>query len=419
MSDEARELLRAGDIPGLLRHLRFNADDMEQAEMARLMEEAAARSGFDDLRQAAAAVAADPDDPGKLYDYGYACVERGVSYLAIPALRRALVLAPGAQPLLNELVSALEDEIRHAEAVAVLDENAATLRPWPDRYLLAFNALMAGDLARATAEARRLPEPEDHRWLPARDRLARMLDRADAVRAVSPLDRRDLRGWHFALTGGVLATISPFGFDDGMTGRYAYTGDAFGGCRRTLDRLRQILDAAGRRPTVVGLLPDRSSHILGLAAAGLFGLPAEPFDPARPDALVVAYDLNEFDTGGLWERAPGQVLFEHATCWTDPPQVSADVSGFLHQTVTHPWGERLHVEPDGSVQRLPPDDRPVEELAAEIVHAAPTSYEGEDGAPPDSDEALAHLVASVRNHWLTGPRHRVRSPGPVPSSRFL
>jgi hypothetical protein len=419
MSDEARELLRAGDIPGLLRHLRFNAEDMQQTEVARLIGEAAAQSGFDDLRQAAAAVAADPDDPGKLYEYGYACVERGVSYLAVPALRRALDLAPGAPSLLTELVAALEDEARHAEAVAVLDEHAAALQPWPGRYLLAFNALMAGDLDRATAEARRLPEPKDRDWLPARDRLARMLDRAHAVRAVSPLDRRDLRGWHFALTGGVLATLSPFGFDDGMTGRYAYTGDSFGGCRRTLDRLRLILDAAGRGPEVVALLPDRSSHILGLAAAGLLGLPAEPFDPARPDALVVAYDLNEIDAGGLRERAPGQVLFEHATCWTDPPQVSADVSGLLHQTVTPPWGERLHADPDGSVRRLPPDERPVEELAAEIVHADPLTHEGEDGAPPDTDEALAHLVASVRDQWLTGPRHRVGSPGPVPSSRFL
>ncbi|MBX6766774.1 MAG: hypothetical protein IRY90_06430 [Actinomadura rubrobrunea] len=371
VSDEAQALLQSGDIPGLLRHLRAHADGMEQAEVARLIAEAAARSGFEDLREAAVAVAADPSDPQKLYDYGYACVERGVSFLAIPALRAALALVPGERVLLTELVAALEDE-----------------------------------------------------WLPARDRLARMLGWARAVRAVSPLDTRDLRGWHFVLTGGVLATLSPFGFDDGMTGRYAYMGDGYATCRRSLDRLRLILAAAGREPTAVGLLPDRSSRILGLAAAEVLGLPAEPFDPARPDVLVVAYDLNETDLDeaaarGLWEPPPGQVLFEHATCWTDPPPVSADISGFLHQTVTKPWGERLRFDPDGgNVEQLPPDERPAEDLAAGIVGTDPAEEVGDGTVPQDSDEVLSRFVAAVRDHWPSGPRDRVRSPGPVPSSRF-
>ncbi|MFC5746084.1 hypothetical protein [Actinomadura rugatobispora] len=419
MITEAWALLDAGDIPGLLGHLRFNAESMEQAEVARLLEGAAARSGFDDLREAAAAVAADPARPQTLYAFGHACVERGVSFLAVPALRSALTMAPRSTAVLNELVAALEDEVRHAEAVTVLDEHTAILRPWPDRYLVAYNALMAGDLARATGEAERLSVPKDDHWLPARDRLARMLARAHAIRAVSPLDAKDLRGWHFVLSGGVLATLSPYGFDAGMTGRYAYMGDGYGGCRRSLDRLRLILAAAGREPKVIGLLPDRSSHILGLAAARVLGLPAEPFAPGRPDTLVVAYNLNETDVSELWERTPGQVLFEHATCWTTPAPVSADVSGFLHQAVTEPWGEGLRQGTDGSLQRIPPDERPVEELADEIVQAAPLLDEGDGATPPDRDEALHHLVALIRDHWLSGPRSRVRSPGPVPSSRFL
>jgi hypothetical protein len=56
MSD-ARALLESGDVAGLIRHLRFNADSMELAAVARLMEGAAALSGFDDMREAAAAMA--------------------------------------------------------------------------------------------------------------------------------------------------------------------------------------------------------------------------------------------------------------------------------------------------------------------------------------------------------------------------
>ena len=425
---EARTLLENGDIAGLIRHLRFNAETMELEEIGRLMEGAAARMGFDDMREAAAEMAA-RQEPQELYDFGYACVERGVAFLAIPALRAAVGMLPDEPALRMELVAALEREDRHTEAVAALETHVDALDPWPARYLLAYNALMAGDLGRAEREAALLPAPADDAWAPARDRLARMVGRARAVRTVSPLDGRDLRGWHFVIGGGVLARISPYGFDDGMNGRFAFTTDDYGTCRRSLDRLRLILDAAGRRPGSVGLLPDRSSRVLGTAAARLFGLPAEPFDPGRPDALVVAYDLNEalstepgLDEAaleGLLERAEGQVLYEHATCWTDPPPVSADVSGLLHQVVKTPWDERFRMPPGGEPDTVPPDGRPVEELADEIVRAVPEQDdEAGAGAPPDPDEGLARLVAAVGGRWLTGPRDAARSPGPVPSSRF-
>ncbi|TDD77739.1 hypothetical protein E1293_25850 [Actinomadura darangshiensis] len=417
MSD-ARAFLASGDIAGLIRHLRFNADGMELGEVARLMAGAAAMSGFDDMQEAATAVAVQ-QEPQQLYDFGYACIERGIAFLAIPALTRALEMLPDEPLLLLELVSALERENRHADAVAVLEPRVDALEPWPARYLLAHNALFAGDLARAEHEAGRLPVPDDQVWLPARDRLARMITRGQVVRGVSPLDATDLRGWHFVLGGSFVLTLSPYGFDAGMTGRFAYTADGFPACRRSLDRLRLVLDAAGRRPTSVGLLPDRSSRVLGLAAARLLGLPAEPFAPGRPDVLAVAYDLNETDVETLHERAEGQVLFEHATCWTEPPAVSADVTGFLHQVAKSPWGEQLRVSDDGQPETVPPDERPEEELAAEIIAADPHEDEEGDGAtPPDPDERLVAFARAVGGRWLTGPRDMVHSPGPVPSSRF-
>jgi hypothetical protein len=91
------------------------------------------------------------------------------------------------------------------------------------------------------------------------------------------------------------------------------------GCAAALGRLRLILDAA---PQSVALPPDRSSQILGAAAAAVLGLPSADFDPGTPMAhtLVVAYDLTKTDPGAvaaLRHRAPGQILFERATCWTE------------------------------------------------------------------------------------------------------
>ena len=80
---------------------------------------------------------------------------------------------------------------------------------WHHRFQYVYNALMAGSLDKAADGFGRLPEPEDAAWAPAREKVRRMLARAGIARAVTPLDNQDLRGWHYVLTGGVLASLSP------------------------------------------------------------------------------------------------------------------------------------------------------------------------------------------------------------------
>ena len=259
--------------------------------------------------------------------------------------------------------------------------------------------------------------------------MRRILARAGTARAVTSLDRQDLRGWHYVLTGGVLATLSPYGFS-AMTGRWAYLSDSAGGCAAALQRLRLILGAAGTVPEAVALLPDRSSRILGAAAAAVLGLPTADFDPAKPTAncLVVAYDLTRTDpdaVAALRERVPGQVLFERATRWTDPPRVTADISGLLVQTVVPPWAGQMRRFDDGTVGQGPEDNRPAKAVAAEIARAMPEPDEGDGSAPPDPDEGLRCFVEVVTapgtrdGGWLSGIREHIPDAGPVPSSRFL
>jgi hypothetical protein len=424
MSEElvkARELVAAGDVSAVMRHLRFTAARIPMADLAGVVGWSAGQAGFDDLVTAAAAVAANPEDPQALYDFGYAGIERGVSYLSIPALSEALRLAPDSSGILTELVCAMEIEGRHRDAMVLLSERDATLRDWPDRYFLVFNAVMAGDLEVAFREFDRLSDP-DEQWRGPRDRIGRMLSRARHVRTFSSLGETALRDWHFVVAGGILATLAPYGFDKGMTGRHAFTQDGYGNCRAGLRRLSLILDAAGAGVKTVSLLPERSSRILGLAAAEVLGLPAVPFDAARPDTVVVAYDLNDVDpevAGSLRQRVQGQILFEHATCWTDAPAVSADVSVLLGQTIIAPWAPRLGRQADGTTGQGPADDRAEEELAAEIVAADGELAVGDGATPELGDTAFSAFVARVAPLWLDGTRDRVRSPGPVGSSRFL
>lgn len=416
---KAWESLDSGDIPGALRQLRSDTDDLPLAEVALVVARAAEAAGFDDLKSAADALAARPDRPQELYDFGYACVERGVAYLAVPALREALRLVPGSKAALRELVSAYEREERHGEAVEVLAAHESELADWPDRYLLVHNALMAGDLELARRRHALLTEPEDPQWAPARARQNRMLERAAAV---GPLDRTDLRGWQYVLGGTVLGTLSPYGFGAGMSGRYAWLQDTYDQCLRGLSRLKVVLEAAAVRPTSVSLLPDRNSRILGLAAAEVLGLPALDFEPDRTDTVVVAYDLNDVApelVGLLFERTSGQVLHEHAGCWTDAPAVTPDSVTLLHQSATAPWEGVLRQSEDGGVERSAPDGRPEAEIAADIVAADPAPDEGDGETPADPDERLTEFVAAVRDTWLQGDRAHLSSSGPVPSSRFM
>ncbi|MGW4290943.1 tetratricopeptide repeat protein [Streptomyces sp. NPDC004673] len=425
---KAWEALDSSDVPGALRLLRGAAEEAPLAEVALVVERAATAADFTDLAGAASTLAAGSEEPRALFDFGYACIERGVPYLAIPALRVALRAAPDSLGILRELVSAYEGEGRHREAADELARHEDRFADWPDRYLLVFNSLMAGDLAAARRHHASLDDPEDQIWQPTRERQNWMLRRAADAEQAGPLDRTDLRGWQYVIGGTVLGTVSPYGFDAGMTGRYAFLQDEEALCLRGLLRLRTLLEATGVRPRSVSLLPDRDSRVLGLAAAEVLGLPAEPFAPGRGDTVVVAYDLNVLAEhedgpeilGQLLERTPGQVLHEHASCWTDPPAVTADSVTLLHQVVTAPWGAQLRQGADGGVERGPSDDRPEQELAASIVSGMkePVTDTGDDEGPDDSDEVFTAFAAAVRGTWLQGRRARLSSPGPVPSSRF-
>jgi hypothetical protein len=268
-------------------------------------------------------------------------------------------------------------------------------------------------------------------------RLSGMLGRVALLTGVELLDEpvpapedprdtlgaADLRGWHFALNGGLLTTLSPYGADAGMNGRYAYLAETYASCHWALRRLAAVLEATGRRPPTVGLLQDRSSRILGIAAAEVLGVRAWDWRPQMEGALVVAYSLSDAAPhvlNGL-SGAPGQILVEHATNWTDPPPVAADLTTFLHQVVVPPWAARQLPAPNGEgwVDE-PPDLRPEREIAAEILAAPAVPDPGDGSAPDDPDSAVVAFARRVARLWATGQGHRDRvwSPGPVRSSRF-
>ncbi|WP_406278680.1 hypothetical protein [Embleya sp. NBC_00896] len=410
-ADRARALIAAGDVGGALNHLRRTADTIDSADLAHVTEALAQRVQYLELVIHASVLMAYPGNAEALYKFGCACNDHNAPFLAIPALREALRMYPDAENVRGELVAAYQQEYRYAEAVAVLTEYEAELPEWPEGYSLAYNTLLTGDIEGAAARYARMSPPEDPQWQHLDDRLRSALGNVGAARAVGPLDDRDLRGWHFVLTGGVLATLSPYGSGAGESGRWIRLRDDYAMCLHGLRRLRLVPAATGRAPTTVSLLSDRDSHILGL--------PALPFAPGRRDTVVVAYDLNTVGRPTLravYDRAPEQILFEHATCWSEPSPIAPDLSTLLVQSVVAPWGERPRRGGDG-VERIAADERAVEEVARDIVAAGPYDASGDGTTAPDPDETLTAFATAIAPHWLTGTRDRPAAPGPVRANR--
>jgi hypothetical protein len=329
--------------------------------------------------------------------------------LAANALLQADELKPRDASILAELCIALENLMLSRVA---LDK----LRSGPDepllRYLLAFHHIMLGQLAEAELIVSS-PRPNSDGELDFMfSCLERILARARVLDDL--LKTQPLRAWHMALNACLLLHISPHGFPEPMGGRYAYVQDRYEFCHEALVLLQTALPA---KPATVWTLSDRNSRILATATAQFLGAPLQDWRPHAGPGLVVVYDLDQCPAE-FWEhigqRRAGQWLWVHASCWTDPPPVSPDITSFLYQTNVSPWTKgRLQVSPDsGRVEPQPEDTASEAELAQRILDGA-EELESIGGV-----EALAQFVERFPLPSDEGRRERQRVGSPVPSARF-
>ena len=367
----------------------------------------AARRGATELAELAAEVASDPDSPDRLYDLGYALIDANASSIAASVLWWCLALVGDSEEVVSELVSALETALAHADAFALLEARAALrAHSFMCEYLYAFNAAMIGrlDVVReALTRLRAAPDggaPDDAAAM--RTAIAAIVERADRVGDTCPLDANDLRGWHYVLTGSLVAHQSPYGWPAPMHGRYAWLSDSSARIATGLDRLGPLA-AAANAPCVYAP-PGRSHEIVARAAAQRLGLPLMPWPSigAPAPGIVALYDLADLpaELGKLVPRRAGQVIYAHATPWTRDCPIAPDVTTVLYQGLAAPWDER--------------DLRPAEVIAAEIA-ASP----GLGVADLAADEP-ARWSALVERVWplAPGPRGRAWAGGPVRSNRF-
>ena len=376
----------------------------------------AARRGATTLADLAAAAVADPDSPDRLYELGYALIDAGAPAVAATVLWRCLALVGDSEEVVCELVSALESALEYRDALAILEEHTALrARSFLCRYLYAFNAAMSGRLD-VTREALAALAPETPETEVMRAAIAAIVARAERVAGVSSLDDRDLRGWHYVLSGGLVIHQSPYGFDTPMHGRYAWLQDSASRIATGIDRLAQLAPNA----SCVYAPPGRSHEIVAHAIAKRLGIPFAPWPAIGVPApgLVAIYDLTELPTTEvtrLLQRRPDQILFAHASPWTRDAAIAPDVTTLLYQSLVAPWAESTIVDPDThEVRRAPADSRSAEALGASIAESP-----GLDDAELAADEP-ARWTQLVTRVWPLEPgaRSRLWAGGPVPSNRF-
>jgi hypothetical protein len=325
-------------------------------------------------------------------------------------------------------VSALEHLGLNAEACRLLQARPAVLqRNYMSRYLLAFNAIMSGDLETPRGLLPSLQqEPYEHRDEFA-GRIASMLACADAIKGVSSLDQQDLRGWHYVLTGALLLHLSPHGFDEGMNGRYAFVQDTLALCLEGIQRLEAVLGEMGISVPRVFALPERGSAILAQALAQRLQVPLVPWseEGQTEPGLIAAYDLSVLEVPTLVSitpHRPGQILWSHAACWTKGFPLAADFTTFLYQVNHAPWESQMRVDPETrEIVNSEPDTREVAIIAAELLQ---TRIEQEALQDLPKLQALTQTVTGAHGSAITaglrteGRRQRLWDSSPVKSSRF-
>jgi hypothetical protein len=366
-----------------------------------LLARLAAGKGAGELADVAAAAVRDPDSPDHLYDLGYALIDAGAPSIAASVLWRCLGLVGESEEVVCELVSALESALAYGDAFQILEQHASLRnRSFLCEYLYAFNAAMTGRLDTTRAVVGRLT-PDSPETEQMKATIAAIVERADRVAAVTPLDARDLRGWQYVLTGTLLSHQSPYGFDEPMHGRYAWLQDSVSRVATGIARLAPLVRAL--HVPCVYAPPGRDHEILALAVSKMIDLPIAPWPAVGVPApgLVVVYDLAELsaaDVQRLQQRKADQVFYAHASPWTQDFPIAPDVTTLLYQILAAPWDT----------------ERSVDDIVAEI-----TASPGMDADEASADD-VSRWAALVEKAWppLLGPRARLWAGGPVPSNRF-
>ena len=265
--------------------------------------------------------------------------------------------------------------------------------------------------ARDAADARR---PTRRRPTTMRDTIAAIVERADRVAGRAPLDAA--RSARLALR----ADRRPVARISRRTASTSRCTAATRGCRTRPRGSRPGSSGSrrscARRVPCVYAPPGRDHEIVaqprprGSACRSRRGPRSACRRPAS-SSPTTSTSLPRADARACSrQRRPDQILFAHASPWTEDCPIAPDVTTLLYQTLVAPWGEVMMVDPDTrEVTQSPADARSVDEIAAEIV--------GEPGPGRRRARAPTSPRGGTRSSSARGRSIRARDRGCGPAGR--
>ena len=372
-----------------------------------------------------------PNEVDALFDLAYGLYEHNLYGVAATLLTKANKLVHQDPKIISELVSNLEALMLNGEAYKILLQEKKVIESNElCRYLLAFNSLMIGKIDESQKILPTLLSSTDNDIQFMAKSLNGMVKRALILKNKRSLDNEDLRGWHMVLNGSLLLHLSPFGLDDGMFGRYSYIADSYSLIRHGINRLEAVLKSSNIKIPLILALPDRSSQIIALAASRILGVPFKDWEDVdiNTPGLIVVYDLDEIGSGELLseiaDHRPGQILWTHASCWTNPFPFAPDITTYLYQQNVNPWGGggMKYDKKSQKVTVTDPDKSNDEDISERIINA-----KSDNNYIDDLDDLLS-IIGIFKNmkdeakmgiSITDGRRIRQKQGSPVKSNRFM
>lgn len=374
--------------------------------------------GFEKLSHLAIRAGDYPHDPKLLYNLGFELIEAQLPMIAATPLNQAHLMVPDNEAILTELTMALENAGMYDIAYLNLISSPGILeKSYLCRYLAAFNGIMSGHLEEIREFLPGLASPPEENLSFMRERISGFLQRADQIREVARLDVKDLRGWHYVLTGGLLLHLSPFGFEKPMRGRYAYVHDSYTLIREGIEKVRAAVQTWGVDWTRIVHYPNQESEILARALVTYSGGTTQAWTPdldLGQAGLIVAYDLSNTSSEflqGASERVEGQWVWSHAHKWTEDFPFTADFHTFMHQECCRPWQSGMQSE-HGNGTVCEPSSIGTEEAIAKILSADLVEN------PVDDMEEYLAFAQAIGVPPMAGCREKYFHGSPVRSSRF-
>jgi tetratricopeptide (TPR) repeat protein len=381
-----RQILRYPGLPFL---------DSVWKDVLSLFHQLILKLGAAKLADTVAALIEDPLHVEFLYNCGYYLYEKGLYDIAATFLLKANEVKPQQEKILSELAINLEWIMANQEIVHILENsNEAVSKSMFLRYLLAYNYIMSNNLEKAKSLIPSIEKSQETDALFYAENLRGMLNRAYLLKPIRSLDHKDLRGWHMLLNGTLLLHLSPFGYEENMYGRYGYIADSYSLLKLGLTRIKSLFNELEIEIPFVISLPDRSSQILSHAASRFLERPLKQWDEvgANLEGLYIAYDLDMVNNRETLEELnshkPNQILWVHASCWTNPFPYAPDITTFLYQHNVAPWseGRMRYDDKTKKVEFSEPNSSPVSEIANMILE------DSEEPNPVDDDNDFISVI---------------------------